>query len=230
ETIKEAGLNRYLFEMTNIRDQCSWVHMHEPEKATEKAKDLVRMAVAKARLIEPLRQLSLSINHSALVIGGGISGMVSALTLAEQGFKVHLVERSSELGGIAGRIHYTLEGGNVQAYLAGLIEKVTNHDLIEVYTNAYIVDASGYVGNFTTELMRYRGPYVERIEHGVVIIATGGQEYRPDEYLYGRDPRVLTALELEEEIAKGKAPRRYRSRCKCLHLPSRLCLQQLSYP
>ncbi len=203
ETIKEAGLNRYLFEMTNIRDQCSWVHMHEPEKATEKAKDLVRMAVAKARLIEPLRQLSLSINHSALVIGGGISGMVSALTLAEQGFKVHLVERNSELGGIAGRIHYTLEGGNVQAYLAGLIEKVTNHDLIEVYTNAYIVDASGYVGNFTTELMRYRGPYVERIEHGVVIIATGGQEYRPDEYLYGRDPRVLTALELEEEIAKG---------------------------
>jgi len=203
ETIKEAGLNRYLFEMTNIRDQCSWVHMHEPEKATEKAKDLVRMAVAKARLIEPLKQLSLSINHSALVIGGGISGMVCALTLAEQGFKVHLVERSSELGGIARRVHCTLEGGEVQAYLAGLIEQVTKHHLIEVYTDAYIVDASGYVGNFTTELMRYRGSYIERIEHGVVIIATGGQEYKPDEYLYGRDPRVLTSLELEEEIARG---------------------------
>jgi len=203
ETIKEAGLNRYLFEMTNIRDQCSWVHMHEPEKATEKAKDLVRMAVAKARLTEPLRQLSLPVNYSALVIGGGISGMVSALNLADQGFKVHLVERNSEIGGIARRIHYTLEDGNVQAYLADLIEKVTNHHLIEVYTEAYIVDAYGYVGNFTTELMRYRGPYIEKIEHGVVIIATGGQEYKPGEYLYGRDPRVLTSLELEEEIAEA---------------------------
>ena len=203
ETIRESGLNRYLFEMTNIRDQCSWVHMHEPEKATEKAKDLVRMAVAKARLTEPLKQLSLSVNHSALVIGGGVSGIVSALTLAEQGFKVHLVERGSELGGIAKRMHYTLEGGDVQAYLAELIKKVTNHDLIEVYTDAYIVDASGYVGNFTTELMRYRGSYIERIGHGIVIIATGGQEYEPDEYLYGRDPRVLTALEVEKEIARG---------------------------
>ena len=204
ETIREAGLNKYLFEMTNIRDQCSWVHMHEPEKATEKAKDLVRMAVAKARLIEPLKQLSLSVNHSALVIGGGISGMVSALNLAEQGFEVHLVERNSELGGVAGRIHYTLEGGDVQAYLAGLIKKVQSHRLIKVYTNAYIVDAFGYIGNFTTELMRYRGPYVEKIEHGVVIIATGGQEYKPNgEYLYGRDPRVLTSLELEDKITKG---------------------------
>ena len=203
ETIKEAGLNRYLFEMTNIRDQCSWVHMHEPEKATEKAKDLVRMAVAKARLIEPLKQLSLPCNHSALVIGGGISGMVSALTLADQGFKVHLVERNSDLGGMARRIAYTLENANVQTYLADLIKEVTNHDLVEVYTGAYIVDASGYVGNFTTELMRYRGSYIEKIEHGVVIIATGGQEHKPDEYLCGRDPRVLTSLELEEEIAKG---------------------------
>ena len=203
ETIREASLNKYLFEMTNIRDQCSWVHMHEPEKATEKAKDLMRMAVAKARLIEPLKQLSLSVNHSALVIGGGISGMVNALTIAEQGFEVHLVERSSELGGIAKRIQYTLESEDVQAYLADLIKKVQSHRLIKVYTNAYIVDAFGYIGNFTTELMRYRAPYVEKIEHGVVIIATGGQEYKPNgEYLYGRDPRVVTSLELEEEIAK----------------------------
>ena len=203
ETIREASLNKYLFEMTNIRDQCSWVHMHEPEKATKKAKDLVRMAVAKARLIEPLKQLSLSVNHSALVIGGGISGMVNALTIAEQGFEVHLVERSSELGGIAKRIQYTLESEDVQAYLADLIKKVQSHRLIKVYTNAYIVDAFGYIGNFTTELMRYRAPYVEKIEHGVVIIATGGQEYKPNgEYLYGRDPRVVTSLELEEEIAK----------------------------
>jgi len=203
ETIREASLNKYLFEMTNIRDQCSWVHMHEPEKATEKARDLVRMAVAKARLIEPLKQLSLSVNHSALVIGGGISGMVNALTIAEQGFEVHLVEKNSELGGIAKRIQYTLEDEDVQTYLADLIKKVQNHRLIKVYTNASIVDASGYVGNFTTELKRDGAPYVEKIEHGVVIIATGGQEYKPDgEYLYGRDPRVVTFLELEEEIAK----------------------------
>jgi len=203
ETIREASLNKYLFEMTNIRDQCSWVHMHEPEKATEKARDLVRMAVAKARLIEPLKQLSLSVNHSALVIGGGISGMVNALTIAEQGFEVHLVEKNSELGGIAKRIQYTLEDEDVQTYLADLIKKVQSHRLIKVYTNASIVDASGYVGNFTTELKRDGAPYVEKIEHGVVIIATGGQEYKPDgEYLYGRDPRVVTFLELEEEIAK----------------------------
>ncbi len=204
ETIREAGLNKYLFEMTNIRDQCSWVHMHEPEKATEKAKDLVRMAVAKARLIEPLKQLSLGVNHSALVIGGGIAGMTSALTLADQGFEVHLIERSGELGGTARRIHYTVDGEDVQTYLADLIRKVKEHPQIRVYYDTWIVDAYGYVGNFTTEIMRYRGRVIEKISHGVTIIATGAQEYKPDgEYLYGRDPRVLTQLELEEEIARG---------------------------
>jgi len=204
ETIREAGLNKYLFEMTNIRDQCSWVHMHEPDKATEKAKDLVRMAVAKARLIEPLKQLSLGVNHSALVIGGGIAGMTSALTLADQGFEVHLIERSGELGGTARRIHYTVDGEDVQTYLADLIRKVKEHPQIRVYYDTWIVDAYGYVGNFTTEIMRYRGRVIEKISHGVTIIATGAQEYKPDgEYLYGRDPRVLTQLELEEEIARG---------------------------
>ena len=204
ETIREAGLNRYLFEMTNIRDQCSWVHMHEPEKATEKAKDLERMAVAKARLIEPLKQLSLGVNHSALVIGGGMAGMTSALTLADQGFEVHLIERSGELGGTARRIHYTVDGEDVQTYLADLIRKVKEHPQIRVYYDTWIVDAYGYVGNFTTEIMRYRGRVIEKISHGVTIIATGAQEYKPDgEYLYGRDPRVLTQLEFEEEIARG---------------------------
>jgi len=203
ETLREAGLNKYLFEMTNIRDQCSWVHMHEPGRATQKAKDLVRMAIAKARLIEPLRQLSLDLNHTALVIGGGIAGMTSALNLAEQGFEVHLVERSSELGGAARQIHYTLEGGDVQSYLADLIQKVTSHPLIKIHTNVYIVDASGYVGNFTTGLMVERTKYIEAIKHGVTIIATGGKELKINEYLYGRDPRVLTSLELENEIVKG---------------------------
>ena len=203
ETVREAGLNPYLFEMANIRDQCSWVHMHELDEATEKAKDLVEMAIAKARLIEPLKRLSLPVNRSALVIGGGLAGMVSALTIADQGFEVHLIEKSNELGGIARRIHHSFDGGDVQDFLAELINRVQEHPKIKVYTNTWIVDARGYVGSFTTEVMRYRGRVIERIDHGVTIIATGAQEYKPEEYLYGRDPRVLTQLELEEEIAKG---------------------------
>ncbi len=203
ETIREAGLNKYLFEFANIRDQCSWVHMHEPEKATEKAKDLLGMAVAKVRLKKPLKPLSLPVNHSALVIGGGIAGMVSALNLAEQGFEVHLIERSSELGGMARKIHHTIDNGDVQTFLGDLIKKVKEHTKVRVYYNTWIVDAYGYVGHFTTEIMRYRGRVVEKIEHGATIIATGAQEYKPNgEYLYGRDPRVLTQLELEDEIAR----------------------------
>jgi homotetrameric NADPH-dependent glutamate synthase len=202
ETIREAGLNPYLFEMANIRDQCSWVHMHEPEKATQKAKDLVRMAIAKARLIEPLEPLSLPVNRRALVIGGGVAGMTSALTLAEQGFEVCLIERSSVLGGVARGIYYNLDGGNVQQFLEELVNKVQEHPNIVVYTDTWIVDVHGYVGNFTTEIMRYRGRVVEKIDHGVTIIATGAEEYKPDEYLYGRDPRVLTQSELEAEIVK----------------------------
>ena len=202
ETLREAGLNPYLFEMANIRDQCSWVHMHEPKKATEKAKDLVRMAVAKARLIEPLQPVALPVNHRALVIGAGVAGMTSALTLAEQGFEVDLIERSNVLGGITRRIHFNLDGEDVQKFLGDLINKVQEHPNIRVYTDTWIVDVHGYVGDFTTEVMRYRGRVVEKLEHGVTIIATGAEEYKPDEYLYGRDPRVLTQLELEEETLK----------------------------
>jgi heterodisulfide reductase subunit A len=202
ETIREAGLNPYLFEMANIRDQCSWVHMHEPEKATEKAEDLVKIAVAKARLLEPLKPLSLPVTRSALVIGGGVAGMTSALTLAEQGLEVCIIERSNVLGGVVKRIHYNLDGEDVQQFLDQLIKQVQEHPKIRVYTDTWIVDVHGYVGNFTTEIMRYRGRVIEKIDHGVAIIAVGAQEYKPDEYLYGKDPRVLTQLELEEEIVR----------------------------
>jgi heterodisulfide reductase subunit A len=202
ETCRTAGLNPYLFEMANIRDQCSWVHMHEPVDATEKAKDLVKMAVAKARLIRALKPVSLPVNHSGLVVGGGVAGMTSALTLAEQGFEVYLIERSNVLGGVARRIHYSVDGEDVQEFLGKLIKKVQEHPKIRVYTDTWIVDAHGYVGNFTTEIMRYRGRVIEKIDHGVAIIATGAEEYKPDEYLYGRDPRVLTQLGLEEEIIR----------------------------
>ncbi len=203
ETLREAGLNKYLFEMANIRDQCSWVHMNEPEAATAKAKDLVRMAAAKVALKRSLLPQLIPVNHSALVIGGGVAGMVSALTLAEQGFKVHIVEKNSELGGITRKMHYTLTNDNVQAYLADLIKQVDDNPNIKVNTDTWIVDAYGYVGNFTTEVMRHRGVAVEKIEHGATIVACGAEEYKPEgEYLYGKDPRVLTQSELEDVIVK----------------------------
>jgi len=203
ETIREAGLNPYLFEMTNIRDQCSWVHRDEPEKATQKAKDLVRMAVAKARLLEPLHPCSLGLTHEALVIGGGVSGMVAALALADQGFPVHLIEKERELGGNVRRLHYMLDGADPRRFLNALIEKVRRHDLINVHTETTVVDFSGFVGNFEIGLMTAGTAYVETVKGGVAIVATGAEEYRPDEYMYGADPRVVTALELEAKIANG---------------------------
>ena len=203
ETMREAGLNRYLFEMANIRDQCSWVHKEYPAEATEKAKELVSMAIAKARLLQPVEQKPLEVIHSGLIIGGGIAGMVAALNLAEQGFEVYLVEKSDQLGGIARRIQHTLEGNDVQTYLQYLTARVSENRLIQVYTNSDIVEATGYVGNFTTKIAVGPNQELHELKHGIVIIASGGEEYKPNEYLYGQDPRVMTSLELESELAEG---------------------------
>jgi len=213
EALKEAGLNPYLCQMTNIREQCSWVHMKDRQVATQKAQDLVRMAVAKAKILKPLYQLPCDITHAGLVIGGGIAGMVSALALAREGFKVHLIEQAKELGGIARRIHYTVEGGDVQTYLAGLIQQVCQNPLIQVYTEADIIDFAGYVGNFTTKITAGPEKVVEEIAHGVTIVATGAEELKPTEYLYGKDSRVLTLLELETEIARNSERL---GNCRCL--------------
>ena len=202
ETIQKAGLNKYLFEMANIRDQCSWVHHDEPALATQKAKDLVRMAVAKVRIAYPLKQISLKSTPSALVIGGGVSGMVCALNLADQGFEVHLVEKGMSLGGMAKKIYFTLEGQDVQAYLKELIEAVNNHPIIEVYTKASIEETSGYIGNFTTKIKYGTKKEFKEIVHGAAVIATGGEEYKPEEYLYKKNRKVLSLLDLEKEIAK----------------------------
>jgi len=203
ETLREAGLNKYLFEMANIRDQCSWVHMHEPDKATEKAKDLVRMAVAKARLLSPQQQVSLEVNHAALVVGGGIAGMAGALNLAEQGFEVHLIERTARLGGMANKIHHTLEGLEVQSYLQEIIHRVSEEPLVHVYKETDILEVSGYVGNFKTRLLLRPEGEIWEVDHGVAIIASGGEVYKPNEYLYGEHPDVFTVLEFEDEIDKG---------------------------
>jgi heterodisulfide reductase subunit A len=200
-TIREAGLNRYLFELVNIREQCSWVHMFEPEGATEKAKELVAMTVAKAQLFKPVRELSIQIKQSGLVIGGGIAGMTAALELANQGFDVFLIEKEKELGGLVRKIHYTLENEDPQQFLKDLIRKVEATDKVTALVDTNIRDITGYVGNFrvTTE----RGTTTRELEVGTIVVATGGKEYKPSEYLYGQDERVLTQQDLEGKITAG---------------------------
>jgi len=201
KTIREAGLNKYLFEMANIRDQCSWVHMDKKEEATEKAKHLVRMAIAAAGYVKPLQEEPLAINKRALVIGGGASGMTATLGLADQGFEVSLLEKEKELGGNLRRLHYTLKGAAVQSYLATLIERVKNHPSIRVITDGVIVDFTGFKGNFKTGIVAGPGMAYRQIEHGVAIVATGGEEHKPEEYLYGQDERVMTQQEFEGKVA-----------------------------
>jgi len=199
-TIQEAGLNPHLFEMANIRDQCSWAHMDEPEAATRKAKSLVKMAVSKARLIEPLHQITLDVTQKALVIGGGITGMNSALSIAEQGYDVFLVEKEDKLGGMANRIHWTIDNDDVQKYIKNMIEKIENNNKIKVYKNAKIENIEGYIGNYKTKIKNKNSPL--ELEHGVILIATGAKESKPNEYLYEKDKRVFTQLDFEEKLAK----------------------------
>ncbi len=196
ETIREAGLNRYLFEMANIRDQCSWVHMDHKPEATSKARDLIRMAVSNARLNRPLQELTKGVTKRGLVIGGGLSGMTAALGLAEQGFEAVLVEKEGELGGNLRYLKTTLDGKDIPAYLEEVKSRVTSHPRIQVFTGAEMTGFSGYVGNFKTTL-KTGSENPREIEHGVTIVATGGSELKPKEYLYGEDPRVVTQLELE---------------------------------
>jgi heterodisulfide reductase subunit A len=202
ETISEVGLNPYLFEMANIRDQDSWVHMHNPKAATEKAKDLVRMVVAKVRTFEPLERIHINVLPSGLVLGGGVSGMNAALTLAEQGFEVYLVEKKQKLGGILRERYYMLDGKDPQKYLKNLIKKVTQNDLIHIFLNAEINNISGYVGNFVTSITYDKQK--KNLEHGIIIVATGGTEYKPNSYLYGKDERVITQSELEKCLSTHK--------------------------
>lgn len=197
ETLKEAGLNPHLFDMANIRDQCSWVHMNEPERATEKAKDLTELAVVRASMQQPVQPIYMAMNQTALVIGGGVAGMTSALSLAEQGYKVYLVEKANMLGGFAKRFSTGFRGEDIQDFLSKLIEQVSNHPNIELHVGYAIQDVGGYLGNFTTTLENGKN-----IQHGIAIIAIGGQEYKPTEYLYGQDERVLTQIELDEALVR----------------------------
>jgi heterodisulfide reductase subunit A-like polyferredoxin len=204
ETMESCGLNKYLFEMANIRNQDSWVHPEAAETATDKATDLVRMSVARATTLHPLHERKIPVIPKGLVIGGGISGMNAALGLADQGYEVFLIEKEAELGGLAKRLTATIEGADIGKYLGDLISRVTAHEKIEVITHALVVGYSGFKGNFTTEIMVGPDMQQRRIEHGVVILATGAHEYKPKEYLYGDDPRVMTQLELADRMKKGE--------------------------
>jgi heterodisulfide reductase subunit A len=201
ETLRNAGLNRCLFEMANIRDQCSWVHSRTPLAATEKAKDLVRMAVAKARVLAPLTEQDIPVSPKALVIGGGMSGMIAALSIAGQGFECFLVEKSGNLGGNLRNIQFLLSGEDPGHILQDTETKLRSNPLIHVYTNTSIQNISGYVGNFSTSIMI--DGRSKTLEHGVIIVATGGKVYEPEQYLYGKSRQVITQLELEEKLTNS---------------------------
>ncbi len=201
ETLKNSGINEYLFEMANLRNQTSWVHADQPEAATVKAKDLVRMAVAKVTLAQPLPPVTVNVNPTVLVIGGGVAGMTVALGMADQGFPVHLVEKSSQLGGNARHLYQSWQGEPVPEFVEDLVRRVKAHPYISVYLKSEVVGAQGFLGNYRSTIRKGNSMLI--LDHGVAIVAIGGTAYKPDEYGYTESQRVLTALEFDKLHAVG---------------------------
>jgi heterodisulfide reductase subunit A2 len=208
ETIQEAGLNKYLFDLADIREQCSWCHKGQNEMATKKAIKIVKMAVAKSRLQEPLKSESVGVTPACLIIGGGVAGMTSALTLADQGFPTHIVEKEQLLGGLARNVYRTLDGSDVQQFLTATIAEVKAHPKITVHTGVEVKKTDGFVGNFKTTLTDGN-----EVAHGAIVLATGGVEYQPAEYLAGTSSNVITQRDLEKKLFREnsmpKAGERY---------------------
>jgi heterodisulfide reductase subunit A len=198
ETLTNAGINKYLFDMANIRNQCSWIHAKEKDKATQKAKDLVRMITAKVALHEPLKEPTLEIDQSGLVIGGGIAGIVAAQTLADQGYHTHLIEKEDTLGGQANNLYQTWQGEDIQTHLSSMITSIEQNELIDIHLNTQITDVDGFVGNFETHVSKNGAD--ETLKHGITIISTGASELKPEVHLYGDDDRVITGIELDKKI------------------------------
>jgi len=199
-TMRAAGLNKYYFDMANIRDQCSWVHPMEPEKATEKAKRLTRMAVANASKAEPLQEMEFSVDTRLLVIGGGVAGMNGALAAANQGCQVYLIDKEPVLGGNLNSLRRTTDHRDIQEYLNTIIATVQSHERIKVYTSAAVVAHSGFVGAFETEIITPTGSQ-RTLKHGAIILATGGMENRPNMFGLGESERIVTQSEFERMLA-----------------------------
>lgn len=197
DTIREVGLNKFLFELADIREQCSWCHSKEPEKATKKAIDIVNMNIAKTRLLEPVSSNSVGVSHSAMVLGGGLAGLTAALSIADQGYEVYLIEKENELGGLLRKVRRNLEGDDIQQFLHETIDRVANHPLIHVHTSTTVKETDGFVGNFETKLSNN-----QLITHGAILIATGGIEYTPTEYSYAESDRIITQRQLEDLLAE----------------------------
>ena len=202
DNLRQVGLNKYLFEMANIRDQDSWVHQGEPEKATELAKDLIKMAIGRSLQLEAFQETQFKVVQRGLVVGGGLAGLTAALTLAEAGYETTLVEKEAELGGLARRPHFTRDGQLVTLFMEDLIQKVITNPRIQVLTDAQVVDFSGHLGKFIS-IVQTGGQRLE-VPHGAAILAPGAVEYQPEEYLYGQSERVMTHLELEGKFVSGQ--------------------------
>lgn len=198
DTIREVGLNKFLFELADIREQCSWCHMNDKESATSKAIEIVNMNVAKTRLLAPVTTASVGVDHTAMVVGGGIAGMNASLSLAAQGYGVHLVERTGQLGGLLQNVYTTIDGDDVQNYLAETIRKVKANSLITLHLETTVDKIDGFVGNFETQLENGT-----KLAHGALLIAAGGVEYQPVEYGYEDSDRVITQRELEAELQRN---------------------------
>lgn len=203
ETCEEAGLNKYLFEMVNIRDQCSWVHMEQKVDGTKKAKDLIEMAVAKSRLLKPQKESKLPITSEALIIGGGISGLIATLNIAKQGFTTHLVEKESQLGGNLNNLYQIFPGyQKASEFLEPFVNKVKSHSNINIYLNSNITEIRGYIGNYDV-IITTKGNKVNNIKVGTIIVATGSKELIPETiYNYKKEKNVITQLELEQKLRK----------------------------
>ena len=203
QNVKEAGLNPYLLEFVSIREQVSWVHMNEPEKATQKAKDLVKMGVAKAILLEEGEEIRLPVKTDCMIIGGGMAGMTAALNVADQGFNANIVEKEPQLGGLLNRIstishdHDEISASEIVKARKDLLE---SHPNVKIYTGAEIEEVGGYIGNYKVTLNVNGGS--ENLDISTIIVATGMQEILPEDgqFQYGTDPRVITQLQLEEKL------------------------------
>ena len=211
---QEAGLNPYLFEMVNIRDQCSWVHMKESEKATIKAKDLIRMGVEKATLLEPLEKIKVDVTPSAVVIGGGIAGMTTALNLANQGFETNIIEKESELGGLVNKLNKIYPTNEDTSELLSIIDKVENHKNLKIFKSATLEKVDGFIGNYNISINQDNN--ITEIKVGAIIVATGAVPLPPDGYYNYNGKNIISQLELEQILKEDKVAAKCIAMIQCV--------------